>query len=180
MKRLAAALALAISALFFGQSVAATAPYGPDGPAATTSTPTVAPGGEFTITVRPCEIGSLWTFEFQDQTKTDTCRAAVSGFRAAQATGVASATFTAPSTGGTFTGTATSGTTTVTFSISIQGAAQSPAQGAGGSGESSAAIPATGSDSTRPAIAIAALLLAVGAGLVAVAYVRTRRPATTT
>lgn len=171
MKRLVATLALAGSALLVAPSIAGANPYGPDGPSVATSTPTVVSGDEFTITVNGCELGSTWTFTFGDQTTTDTCQTAMMGFRIAQTAGIASATFTAPTAPGTYTGTATSGTTTLTFSVTIQGA--------GAPVDAGAPLPNTGSDNTASTLAIAAALVAVGLCLVAVAYMRSRRPPAT-
>lgn len=171
MKRLAAALMIAGAALLAGHSIASAYPVG--GPTASTSSPTVVSGATFTVAVSPCEVGSVWTFTFQGDTKTDTCTGSNNGAFLlgiiAPTTGTATATFTAPTAPGTYSGTATSGTTTLTFSIVVQQAGP-PTDPSGG-------IPATGTNSITPTITIAVVLLAVGAGMFGVAHLR-RRSAT--
>ena len=168
MKRLAAVLMIAGAAVLAGHSIASAYPVG--GPTAGTSAPTTVAGSTFTVAVNPCDVGSIWTFTFQGTTVSATCTAANHGAFLlgiiAPATGTASATFTAPTAPGTYSGTATSGTTTLTFSIVVQQAAP-PAEPGGG-------IPATGSDSTTPTVTIAVVLLVVGAGMFGVAHLRRR------
>lgn len=168
MKRFAAALMIAGATILAGHTIVSAYPVG--GPTASTSSPTVVSGSTFTVGVNPCDVGSVWTFTFQGTTVTATCTASNDGAFLlgiiAPATGSATATFTAPTAPGTYSGTATSGTTTLTFSIVVQQAAP-PTEPGGG-------IPATGSDSIAPTVTIAVVLLAVGAGMFGVAHLRRR------
>ena len=155
MKKFALALLAAAAVLLGFAAPAAAQVYPPDGIDVSVTDPTPPPGGSFTVTVEGCTEGDTVTFTFNGETQTDV----VSG-------GVASVTFTAPTTPGTYTGTATCGGVAGDFSVTVQ----APAGGG---------LPATGADGIGATTTIAIGLLIVGLGLFAVATVRRRQTVTT-
>ena len=195
MKKLAFAL-LAASALLFGVGLVAQA-YAPPGGAITTPA-NPGPGQPFTTTVNCTAGAGDVTFSFTGNiaaTLTVACTpgsgtASVMGFLTQTPTGTATATFTAPTAPGTYSGTATQGgqqvgaftiviaqaaTTTVPVTTAAPGATTvapavttiSPTVPGGG-------LPATGSGGMGTMTGIAIGLLVVGAGLFIVAQVRRR------
>jgi LPXTG-motif cell wall-anchored protein len=149
MKKFALAL-LAVSASIFGLSAVANAyPPAPDANVVTPVAP--AAGADFTVEVGCEPDGDNVVFEFNGATQTAVCTA-----------GSASATFTAPTAPGAYSGTYT-GAATGSFSVTIA----APVVPGGG-------LPATGSDGTSTMTIIAFGLFAVGAGLFGVSQMRRR------
>jgi LPXTG-motif cell wall-anchored protein len=151
MKKLAAALVVAVALITGTAGIAAA--YPPGVASLVLSPATVAPGGTFTATLNGCATGEIATFSVGSSTATDTCASP----------GVA--TLTAPTAPGTYTVSAVSPSARATATLTVA----APAAAGGGS----AALPSTGSDSA-PIAQIALIVLAAGLGLAGVAWFRRR------
>ncbi len=166
MKKFALAL-MASAAMVLGMGVVANA-YPPGAGVVTVSSSTVGPGAPFTVSAT-CQPGEIVTFVFEGDTVTVTCGAAGSAGTASMlslsSAGIASATFTAPTEPGTYTGTTNGSLTGDLGSFTITVAAPTTP----GSG-----LPATGTDGTSTMTLIAIGLFAVGAGLFGVSRFRSR------
>ena len=150
MKKFVAAAAIAAVSLFAGASAASAQDgYGTTNPTVTVSSGSPTAGSAFSVTVANCTPGGTATFVFQGSTQTATVGSA----------GTATASFTAPASAGTYSGTATCNSVAASFSVTV------PAGGG---------LPATGSDSNGPTIAIASILLLAGVGMFGVANARRR------
>jgi LPXTG-motif cell wall-anchored protein len=141
----------------------------PPGNLAVLAPGTVAPGASFQATFVGCPPGETVNFVFNGTTNPVACNGAAGQYRLPTVAGLPSATVTlvAPTTPGTYTIVASGATTGATASATITVVGAAP--GATPSG----GLPETGSDSA-PTAKIGAGLIAVGAGLTAVA-VRRRR-----
>lgn len=158
-----------VMALLIGVPAATAAPttppvYPPNPPTIDVESGTVTPGGPQTVTVTGFCNGATVTFTLNPG-------GTVIGTAVANSSGVATLTFTAPATEGTYTIVATAANTcggggTTTVDTDFEVAQEAP-------------LPSSGSDSTT-LLRWAATVLGVGVALVAVALVRrrsTRRPA---
>lgn len=146
-KRVVAALTLLGAVTIAGGTV--THAYPPGSGVVTTSDPTPDPGQTFTATATNCQTGEAVTFSFQGATVVSTC----------SASNTATASFSAPTTGGAFNGTAAYGTSGGTLSFTVNVVV------AGG-------LPLTGSSGSNSTMTIAAVLLASGIGIFLVAQRR--------
>lgn len=169
MKKFAVALTIIGAVMAGGTANAQDASYNNGNSRVPTINPSiVSPGGQFTVVVG-CIIPESITFDFLGTTFTVIC----ANNRLTQAEsldGTASATFTAPTTPGTYSGTVDFPTTAdQTFTITVQAVT--------GTTNPSGGLPPTGSDSTGSTIIIATTLLLAGVAMFAVAQ-RRRRDAT--
>ena len=177
MKKFALAL-MASAALVFGFGAVAQAQYG--SATVTFSVSSATPGQTITITINGCTPGETVTVTLNGAVvATATCTAAggltqgsLLGIGLVQQTATsATATFTAPTTPGTYPVVVTGNRGySVTTSLTVVAAATTPATTPGGG------LPATGSSGMGTTTSIAIGLLAVGAGLFFVAQVRRRQP----
>ena len=191
MKRLAAALVITLGAgLAAGASGVDASGYNDGGGAPGGSDPTPRPGETFTVTVE-CVVPEIVSFAFGGETQRDECepRSGAVGFRlpdSVSTDGTASATFTAPTAAGTYSGTVTfADGSTQSFSIVVvdvgSGAGDGDGDGdgaAGGAGsDATGGLPITGGGgSSRAAMTVAAVLLLAGVGMFGVAYLRRQAP----
>lgn len=173
MKKFALAL-MASAAMILGFSAMVSA-YPPGSPPPTVSDPTPAPGSTFTVEVGCSPVGASVNFTLNSvppQTVTVTCVArsgALAGGSMLVATptpGVARATFTAPTTPGTYT-VSYDGAAVGSVTVTVE-SATTPGGG----------LPAAGSNGTSTMTIVAIGLFAVGACLFGVSQFR-RRSATT-
>ncbi len=157
MKRMTAAMTIAGLAMFtIPSSAAAQEDYGSASPTAKVSNSSPEAGGSFTASVTNCaEQGT--TFQFEGNSKAGST----------DSDGDSSATFTAPTSAGTYTGTVTCGADVASFSVAVAAtpAAATPTGG----------LPATGSSGSGTTIAIASILLLAGLGMFGVAQMRRRQ-----
>ena len=156
MKKLILALT-AVAAILFGFGAPASAQYGTVDGTATVSPGSTTPGGTVTVTFSGCAPGETVTFTFQGVTVTATC----------SAVGNATATFTAPTTPGSYTGNAVGVTSGVSAAFVV--VVQAPVTPPGG-------LPATGSGGINGTVGIGVGLFAIGLGLFGVAQLRRRQP----
>ena len=165
MKKFIAALMIAGAVTAAGAAGVQASSYNNGGTRTpTVSATTVTPGGSFSVSVG-CVVGEQVTFVFQGSTQTIACVLSDAG---QPLDGIATATFTAPATAGTFTGTVTvPGATQQSFSVTVQAVTATTSPSTGG-------LPPTGSDGTGSTMMIAALLLVAGAGMFGVAHMRRR------
>ena len=175
-------LIVAIAALFAlaGGSVAAQAPY--FGAPTVSATPgTVAPGGDVTVTVQNCDVGSTVEIELAGSAVGAACTdetPSVQGFRAPAQTpqpGTATGVVAAPTAAGTYDGTAAGTSNGEGFSLSFQVSVEVPATVPDSVAEVEAALPSTGGGGAEPLMVSAVVLLVVGLGLLVVSRIRRRR-----
>lgn len=165
-----------------GGTAAAQSPY--FGAPTVSATPqTVAPGGDVTVTVQNCDIGTVVSIELAGVTVMADCSgssAPVQGFRAPAQTpepGTATGVVGAPTTAGTYDGTASGSSNGEPFSLSFQVTVQAPTttSPAGDQGGVAAALPSTGGGGIEPIAVTGIVLLVVGLGLLVVTQVRRRQ-----
>ena len=148
MKRQVAAAVITLGATIgFGQVADA---YPPDPPEAEVDDPTPTPGGDFVVTVPDCVEGETVEITFEGVTETTTCT-----------DGTASASFAAPTSGGTFTGTVTTEGGSASFAVTVV-VEDLPATGGG--------------DSAGTVIWMGGGLLIAGAAMLTVGVRRRRHP----
>lgn len=165
MKKFALALA-AVAAMVLGFGGVANA-YPPGGTGVTTSSSTVGPGGQVTVTAK-CTAGETVTFDLEGSTDTATCE---TGDAQSAIAGTATGTVTAPTAPGTYIGRVTGSVSGPLgeFTVTVEGSTATPtATPAGG-------LPSTGSNGTSTMTFIAAGILVAGLGLFAVATLRRRQ-----
>ncbi len=177
MKKFALAL-MASAALVFGFGAVAQAQYG--SASATFNFPSFSPGQTVIITINGCAPGERITITVNGSVVTVAICAATTSLTQGSLLGIglvqqtataATATFTAPSTPGTYSvGLTGDRGFSFTASLTVVAAATTPATTPGGG------LPATGSSGMGTTTSIAIGLLAVGAGLFFVAQVRRRQP----
>lgn len=173
MKKFALALTAA-AAVILGSAGVVDA-YPPGGQQVVVSDTTIEPGETFTVTVE-CVPDETVTFIFGDIVLTQICRLVINAGNNLSdvANGTASATFTAPTEPGSYTGTATGsisgllGSFSVVVEAETAGTPGTPATPAG-------SLPATGSDGIGSTTMMAGGLLVVGLGMFGVASVRRRQ-----
>jgi len=168
-------LALAVFTVFvavFGLSSTALAAYPPTDVNVSVSNPTPPPGGTITVTMAGCRDGAIVTFVLENSTATAVSRGGAALAEITVPTAIvtsalgdstASAEITVPIATGTYTGTATCEGVSATFTVTVT----TP----GGT------IPATGASGISSTVAISAMLLLVGVGLVTASQIRRRQSA---
>ena len=160
MKKLLAATSIAAAGLLAGSSAVHASGYNQPEPEPETTIDdgTPEPGGQFTVTVTDCDPQQQVDFEYLGTEVTET----------ADDAGAASASFTAPTTGGTTAGTATCGETVMSFSVTVPEPQPQPVPE-----PEPQPLPATGSgDNSTMMLALGGLLLLTGVGMFGVAQRR--------
>ncbi|TDT18491.1 hypothetical protein BDK89_4112 [Ilumatobacter fluminis] len=123
MKRLMAGIAIATAATMAGGAVQAQDNgYNVNDPTVAVAPPSTTPGGTFNVNVDDCIVGETATYTFQGQNKTATCvgASADSLTEAIVAGGTATASFTAPTSAGTYNGTVALDQSAVSLPFQIQ------------------------------------------------------------